>query len=66
ALRAAARFRTARQRLQEEQVARLADALPLPQLHLPTLFTPEIGRPEIDVLADAFARSVTTLEVVDK
>ena len=66
ALRSAARFRAARQRLQDEQVSRLADALPLPQLHLPTLFTPEIGLAEIDTLAGALARSVTELEAVDK
>src|SRR5688572_7282641 len=47
-LRAAAAFRTARHELQTAQVARLADALPLPQMHLPFLFTTEVGPAEID------------------
>jgi anion-transporting ArsA/GET3 family ATPase len=65
ALRAAARFRAARQELQEEQLDRLAQALPLPQLHVPWLFTARIGAAHIDVLADALAESVSALEVVD-
>jgi hypothetical protein len=51
ALKAAADFRRHRRGLQEEQVRRLAQALPLPQLHLPFLFTTEIGPAEIDSLA---------------
>ncbi len=66
ALRAAARFRMARQRLQEEQLARLAEALPLPQLHVPALFTAEIGPDETDVLATALAASVSALEKVEQ
>ncbi len=62
ALRAAARFRASRQRLQEEQIARLADALPLPQVHVPALFTAEINAAEVDVLAAALADSVRRLE----
>jgi len=61
ALRAAARFRLARQQLQEEQLARLAEALPLPQLHVPALFTAEVGRDEVDELADALAASVRSM-----
>ena len=61
ALRRAARFRMARQELQAEQVARLADALPLPQLHVPALFTADINQPEIAVLGAALARSVGDL-----
>lgn len=61
-LRAAARFRTARQRLQDEQLVRLADALPLPQLHVPWLFTSEVGIEQVDHLADALAASVSALE----
>ena len=60
-LRAAAEFRRGRARLQTEQVARLAEALPLPQLHLPFLFTTEVGRPEIDALAGALADGVRAL-----
>jgi hypothetical protein len=65
ALRAAARFRAARQRLQQEQLARLADALPLPQLHVPALFTAEIGPSDLDVLADALSASIESLQVVE-
>ena len=61
ALRAAAAFRQARHDLQTEQVARLAEALPLPQIHLPFLFTTEVGGAEIDVLADAMAESISKL-----
>ncbi|MDQ1403689.1 MAG: hypothetical protein QOG03_2005 [Actinomycetota bacterium] len=61
ALRDAAAFRTERQALQAEQVSRLAEALPLPQLELPFLFTTDIGPAEIDVLADALADAVAKL-----
>jgi anion-transporting ArsA/GET3 family ATPase len=61
ALRAAADFRRRRQDLQREQVERLRDGLPLPQLHLPFLFTADLGRPELDVLADALAKEVERL-----
>jgi len=60
-LGAAADFRRRRQQLHAEQTRRLADALPLPQLHLPFLFTTEIGRREIDVLADALAAGLAGL-----
>lgn len=61
ALEAAARFRTARTELQQTQLARLAEALPLPQLHLPYLFTTELGPAELDILADALATAVRGL-----
>jgi len=61
ALAAAARFRQARTALQAEQVERLAKALPLPQLHLPFLFTTELGPAEVDVLAAALADGVRGL-----
>ena len=61
ALAGAARFRRARAALQAEQVERLAKALPLPQLHLPFLFTTEMGRPEVDDLAAALAEAVRGL-----
>ena len=51
-LAAAAEFRHHRVLLQSEQVARLADQLPLPQLHLPFLFGAELGPAELDLLAD--------------
>jgi len=57
----AARFRLDRMALQAEQVRRLADGLPLPQLELPFLFTTELGPDEVDVLARALADSVRKL-----
>ena len=62
ALGAAAAFRSRRQELQREQVARLADALALPQLHLPALFDVTMGLPQIDHLADALCAGVGALE----
>ena len=56
ALRAAAGFRARRFRLQEEQRARLAAELPLPQLQAPFLFSAGIGPDELDTLADAAGR----------
>jgi anion-transporting ArsA/GET3 family ATPase len=61
AVRAAATFRRRRQEMQAEQAARLASALPLPQLGLPHLFTEEIGLPELDLLADALERGLVDL-----
>ena len=58
ALRAAATFRRQRLGLQDEQVARLADALPLPQLHLPFLFTDRIGPAGLVELADAMTAEI--------
>lgn len=54
----AARFRTARHDLQLEQAERLAETLPLPQVRLPFLFTAEVGRDEIGLLADALTEGV--------
>jgi len=63
ALRAAARFRLQRQELQAEQIGRLAEALPLPQLHLPYLFADRIARPELESLAAALTAQIQRLEV---
>jgi anion-transporting ArsA/GET3 family ATPase len=60
-LRAAARFRLGRATLQAEQVARLRQSLPLPQLPLPFLFTSEVGWPEVGVLARSLADGVRDL-----
>ncbi len=57
----AAAFRMSRSALHAVQVERLARALPLPQLHLPFLFTTEVGRSEVDRLASAFADQVRAL-----
>lgn len=61
ALAAAAGFRAHRTALQGDQVARLATALPLPQLRLPLLFTTDVGPAEVGRLADALADAVGAL-----
>jgi len=63
-LAAAARFRSDRMALQDEQLARLADALPLEQLRLPFVFTTEIGPDELEALADRFLAEVERLPEV--
>ncbi len=60
-MRAAARFRAERRELQIEQIARLSSALPLPQIHLPFLFGPDLGATELEVLTDAFVAGVASL-----
>jgi len=61
ALSEAAAFRRHRQGLQEIQVSRLADALPLPQLHLPFLFTTELEPSDLDRLADSLTAEIGRL-----
>jgi anion-transporting ArsA/GET3 family ATPase len=61
ALRRAAAFRRARVELQHEQVGRLAERLPLPQIELPFLFTSALGPAELDVLATALTGGVRAL-----
>jgi anion-transporting ArsA/GET3 family ATPase len=61
ALDDARRFRRVRQRLQDEQLARLAQELPLDQLRIPYLFAPVIGPAEIDALCDALADGIEGL-----
>lgn len=60
-LREAADFRLQRQALQAEQLERLTTALPLAQLQLPWLFTPELGPDDLNRLAEALAAEVGTL-----
>lgn len=62
ALAAAATFRRERMGLQAEQLERLSDALPLPQLRLPYLFDAEIGPAEVDQLAHALLDDVRELD----
>ena len=62
ALAAAADFRRHRVALQAEQVERLSDQLPLPQIHLPFLFESEIGPDEVEVLAHAVLASIEGLD----
>jgi anion-transporting ArsA/GET3 family ATPase len=61
ALKRAADFRRQRQRLQAEQVQRLANALPLPQLRLPYVFSEAIGPVAVDDLAASLADEVRKL-----
>jgi anion-transporting ArsA/GET3 family ATPase len=60
-LRRAAGFRMHRQGLQAEQTRRLAEALPLAQLHLPFLFTTDLGAADVDTLADALTMALAPL-----
>jgi anion-transporting ArsA/GET3 family ATPase len=66
ALAAAAAFRRKRMTLQREQVARLADQLPLPQLPLPYLFNADLGHDELELLADALLEGIGTLRTADQ
>lgn len=61
ALRAAAAFREHRVALQTEQVQRLAELLPLPQIHLPFLFTADLGPDHIEQLATAATAGIESL-----
>jgi anion-transporting ArsA/GET3 family ATPase len=61
-LRAAAEFRTVRAGLQQVQLRRMADELPLPQIHLPYLFTTELGRTELDQLAESVVAGIGALD----
>jgi anion-transporting ArsA/GET3 family ATPase len=61
ALRAAAEFRRRRRQLQKEQIGRLGDQLPLPQLPVPFLFTAALGPAEVDVLAQALLDGIGAL-----
>jgi anion-transporting ArsA/GET3 family ATPase len=57
----AADFRRRRTALQDEQVARLAEQLPLPQLRLPFMFTAAIGPAEVDDLARELLADIEAL-----
>jgi hypothetical protein len=57
----AAAFRSERHAVQHEQIARLGERLPLPKIELPFLFTPNIGRPQVDALAGALSRGIEAL-----
>ncbi|MBA3955884.1 MAG: ArsA family ATPase [Acidimicrobiia bacterium] len=61
ALADAAAFRSQRRALQEAQLARLEGMLPMPQLHLPFLFSADLGPSHVDVLATALRDGVTGL-----
>ena len=61
ALRAAARFRRDRMELQAEQLDRLAELLPLPQLQLPYVFAADLGPDDLAVLSDALLDGIRGL-----
>jgi anion-transporting ArsA/GET3 family ATPase len=60
-LRQAAAFRRDRLALQDEQLARLTERLPLPQVHLPFLFTANLGPDEVKRLGDDLAAGIGTI-----
>jgi anion-transporting ArsA/GET3 family ATPase len=61
ALTAAAAFRSELIVQQDEQCARLADRLPLPQLRLPYFFTADVGPMEVELLADELVLGIGAL-----
>lgn len=61
-LDAAAEFRMARRAIQDVQLQRMAEVLPLPQIHLPQVFTSDLGRAGIEALADALVEGVLGLD----
>jgi len=63
ALLASASFRLHRQELQAVQIERLASELPLPQIHLPQLWTTDLGPAHVGALASALAEQVDHLRV---
>jgi anion-transporting ArsA/GET3 family ATPase len=65
-LAAAADFRSHRMALQSEQVERLAAQLPLPQLHLPYLFNPDLGPDDLERLAVALLDGVRALQTAGR
>lgn len=59
----AAAFRSERTTLQRQQLRRLADELPLPQLHLPYQFTSDLGPGQLEDLASALLDQIAGLAV---
>jgi hypothetical protein len=60
-LRAAGKWWSTRYERQRSELARLAEALPLPQIELPHVFGPTIGSRESIELSDALLRGVSRL-----
>jgi anion-transporting ArsA/GET3 family ATPase len=60
-LKAAAEFRQRRMALQADQLERLAEKLPLPQLRLPFLFKADLGASELATLAASLHESLVGL-----
>ena len=61
-LDSAAAFRSARRGIQDAQLERMAEVLPLPQVHLPHLFTTGVDRGDLELLADALIEGIGALE----
>ncbi len=61
-LRASSEFRAARRGIQDRQLERMAEQLPLPQIHLPQLFTTSVGRNEVNYLAGALLDGIEALD----
>lgn len=61
-LRAAASFRRHRMELQAEQIERLAELLPLPQIQLPYLFSVDLGPEHVETLAAATHAGIDALK----
>ena len=57
----AVEFRAERHAVQHEQIERLSERLALPRIELPFLFTPDIGRPQVDALAGALSHGIEAL-----
>jgi anion-transporting ArsA/GET3 family ATPase len=57
----AAAFREERQRLQHEQIERLRAKLPLPQIELPFVFSPDITHAQLGVLSGALEQGIGRL-----
>jgi hypothetical protein len=57
----AAAFRRQRQGLQEVQVARLAEMLPLPQIRLPYLFATDLGPDDVVALASTLGEQLASV-----
>jgi hypothetical protein len=60
-LRAAGKWWSTRYERQRSELARLAEALPLPQIEIPLVFGPTIGSRESIELSDALLRGVSRL-----
>ncbi len=58
----AATFRSARRRIQDDQLTRMGEVLPLPQIHLPHLFTTQLCRSHVEQLADALTAGIEDLD----
>lgn len=59
--RTAAAYRLARQEQQRSEIDRLAADLPLPHVELPFVFTTDLGRSDLELLADAFTKQAEGL-----